>query len=89
MGASCGAAGRPPAFDKEPTYRRYNEVDRAIDLVEALPDPEVPAPRVVSVDEYATRTGRHHWTVLVDVESRRPIDLLPDQGGASSLPLGS
>lgn len=36
-------------------------------LVEALPDPEVPAPRVVGVDEYATRKGRHYGTVLVDV----------------------
>lgn len=48
-------------------------------LVEALPDPEVPAPRVVGVDEYVTRKGRHYGTVLVDVESRRPVDLLPDR----------
>ncbi|MFI2317673.1 transposase [Streptomyces sp. CB00072] len=46
-------------------------------LVEALPDLEVPAPRVVGVDEYATRKGRHYGTVLVDVESRRPVDMLP------------
>ncbi|MCX5071121.1 transposase [Streptomyces sp. NBC_00513] len=48
-------------------------------LVESLPNPEVPAPRVVGVDEYATRKGRHYGTVLVDVESRRPVDLLPDR----------
>ncbi|MFE2143204.1 ISL3 family transposase [Streptomyces sp. NPDC059456] len=52
-------------------------------LVEALPDPEVPAPRVVGVDEYATRKGRHYGTVLVDVESRRPLDLLPDREASS------
>ncbi|MFF4732047.1 transposase [Streptomyces mirabilis] len=52
-------------------------------LVEALPDPEVPAPRVVGVDEYVTRKGRHYGTVLVDVESRRPVDLLPDQEASS------
>ncbi|MCX4523268.1 transposase [Streptomyces anulatus] len=52
-------------------------------LVEALPDLEVPAPRVVGVDEYATRKGRHYGTVLVDVESRRPVDKLPDREASS------
>ncbi|WP_381805081.1 ISL3 family transposase [Streptomyces niveus] len=52
-------------------------------LVDALPEPEVPAPRVVGVDEYATRKGRHYGTVLVDVETRRPIDLLPDRESSS------
>ncbi|GAA3475564.1 ISL3 family transposase [Streptomyces yanii] len=52
-------------------------------LVDALPDPELPAPRVVGVDEYATRKGRHYGTVLVDVETRRPVDLLPDREASS------
>ncbi|MFI1452172.1 ISL3 family transposase [Streptomyces roseus] len=52
-------------------------------LVDALPEPDPPAPRVVGVDEYATRKGRHYGTVLVDVESRRPVDLLPDREAAS------
>lgn len=52
-------------------------------LVDALPEPEAPAPRVVGVDEYATRKGRHYDTVLVDVETRRPIDLLPDRESSS------
>ncbi|MFE2687108.1 ISL3 family transposase [Streptomyces mirabilis] len=52
-------------------------------LVDALPEPEVPAPRVVGVDEYATRKGRNYGTVLVDVETRRPVDLLPDRDSSS------
>ncbi|MFJ9616180.1 transposase family protein [Streptomyces noursei] len=52
-------------------------------LVNALPAPEAPAPRVVGVDEHATRKGRHYGTVLVDVEIRRPIDLLPDREASS------
>ncbi|GDY49399.1 hypothetical protein SVIO_000220 [Streptomyces violaceusniger] len=31
------------------------------------------------MDEYATRKGRNYGTVLVDVETRRPVDLLPDR----------
>ncbi len=50
---------------------------------EALPDPEVAAPRVVGADEYATRTGRFYGTVLVDVETRRPVDTLPDREASS------
>ncbi|MFJ4206716.1 ISL3 family transposase [Streptomyces sviceus] len=52
-------------------------------LVDALPEPAVPAPRVVGVDEYATRKGRHYGTVLVDIETRRPVDLLPDREASS------
>lgn len=52
-------------------------------LLDALPEPEVPAPRVVGVDEYATRKGRVYGTVLVDVEPRRPVDLLPDREASS------
>ncbi|MFJ6635342.1 transposase [Streptomyces sp. NPDC091376] len=43
----------------------------------------MPALRVVGVDEYATRNGRHYGTVLVDVETRRPVDLLPDREASS------
>ncbi|ANZ15374.1 IS6 family transposase [Streptomyces noursei ATCC 11455] len=38
---------------------------------------------MVGVDEYATRKGRVYGTVLVDVETRRPVDLLPDREASS------
>ncbi|WP_458091384.1 ISL3 family transposase [Streptomyces malaysiensis] len=48
-------------------------------LIASLPDPVTTPPRVVGVDEYAQRKGRVYGTVLVDVETRRPVDLLPDR----------
>ncbi|MFF1350502.1 ISL3 family transposase [Streptomyces sp. NPDC058322] len=48
-------------------------------LVDAMPDPQPSSPRVVGIDEYAMRKGRIYGTVLVDVETRRPVDLLPDR----------
>jgi hypothetical protein len=44
-------------------------------LIASLPDPPATAPRVVGVDEYAQRKDRICGTVLVDVETRCPIDL--------------
>ncbi|QWQ45366.1 transposase [Streptomyces sp. YPW6] len=38
---------------------------------------------MVGVDEYATRKGRVYGTVLVNVETRRPVDLLPDRKASS------
>ncbi|MFJ6811611.1 ISL3 family transposase [Streptomyces anulatus] len=52
-------------------------------LVDAMPDPQSSAPRVVGIDEYAMRKGRIYGTVLVDVETRRPVDLLPDREAAT------
>ncbi|WP_261398809.1 ISL3 family transposase [Streptomyces misionensis] len=45
-------------------------------LVTSLPEPPPVVPRV---DEYAQRKSRIYGTVLVDVETRRPIDLLPNR----------
>ncbi|WBO68957.1 ISL3 family transposase [Streptomyces camelliae] len=77
--ALAGRAGARPAAALGVSVSRST----VLRLVNALPEPEVPAPRVVGVDEYATRKGRHYGTILVDVETRRPVDLLSDREASS------
>ncbi len=55
-----------------------------IRMIRALPDPAASAsPRVLGVDEFALRKGRSYGTLLVDVETRRPVDILPERSSDS------
>jgi transposase len=53
--------------------------DTVLRLVRGLPLPEPEPPRVVGVDDWAQRKGRTYGTVMVDLERRRVLDLLPDR----------
>ena len=55
--------------------------DTVLRLVHRLPLPRAEEPRVVGVDDWAIRKGRSYGTLVVDLERRRPLDLLPDRSG--------
>jgi hypothetical protein len=59
-----------------------------IRLIRAMPDPALTsAPQVLGVDEFALRRGHRRGSVLVDVEARWPVDILPERS-ADSLAAG-
>ncbi len=53
-------------------------------LVRAVPQPAGEPLRVVGIDEWAWRRGHRFGTILVDLERRRVVDLLPDRAADST-----
>lgn len=60
--------------------------DTLLRLVRATPEEPVGKIRVLGVDDFALRKGDSYATILVDLERRRPVDVLP---GRNAEPLAA
>ncbi|MFD3683030.1 transposase [Streptomyces sp. NPDC058613] len=56
--------------------------DTLLQLLRAVPDPPPALVRVLGVDDFALRKSGSYATILVDLEARRPLDVLPGRDAA-------
>lgn len=57
--------------------------DTLIQRIRQMQLPTPPAPKVIGVDDWAKHKGQSYGTILVDLEQRSTIDLLPDREASS------
>ena len=57
--------------------------DTLLRLIHAQPEEQVPTPRVLGVDDFSFCKRKTYGTILLDLERRIPIDILPDREAAT------
>jgi transposase len=57
--------------------------DTLLRRVKAAPDESLPPVRYLGIDDWATRRGQHYGTILIDLERRRVVGILPGRDGVA------
>ncbi len=57
--------------------------DMLLRLIGSQPEEQAPTPRVQGVDDFSFCKRKSYGTILIDLERRIPIDLLPDREAAT------
>src|SRR5215469_2706810 len=57
--------------------------EKLLRLIRAQPEEHAPTPRVLGVDDFSFCKRKSYGTILIDLEQRIPIDILPDREAAT------